>query len=305
VFRRSRRGDADQPGEGRETVPAEADDLGELDDDELDDQYDEADYDDEYDADTDTQDQEENAAAPAPAAPRAERHDLGDPATWTRMMDPSSAAGPASDQESGPWDGAGGYPDTPRMDFGSLLVPVREGLDIQVSLDPQQGMWVAVVYQDHHLQLQAFAAPKSAGIWDDIRVEIAAEVAKAGGTTQESEGPFGTELLGLMAPPGGIQQAVRFIGVDGPRWFLRGVLSRPAAGGTDSAAILEDVFADVVVVRGDHPAPPRGPLDIRLPDEARQALEQQAEAEGEETSRFAGQGLPNPFERGPEITETR
>ena len=53
----------------------------------------------------------------------------------------------------------------------------------------------------------------------------------------------------------------------------------------------------MVVVRGDHPAPPRDLLEIRLPEEARAALEEQMAAEGGEP--------PNPFERGPEITETR
>jgi hypothetical protein len=54
----------------------------------------------------------------------------------------------------------------------------------------------------------------------------------------------------------------------------------------------------VVVVRGDHPAPPRDLLEIRLPEEAQAALEEQMAAEGI-------QEPPNPFERGPEITETR
>jgi Protein of unknown function (DUF3710) len=59
------------------------------------------------------------------------------------------------------------------------------------------------------------------------------------------------------------------------------------------------VFADVVVVRGDHPVPPLEQLEIRLPEEARQALEAQFAEEN------PGWDLPNPFERGPEITETR
>ena len=54
-----------------------------------------------------------------------------------------------------------------------------------------------------------------------------------------------------------------------------------------------------MVVRGDHPAPPGDLLEIRLPEDMRQALAEQFEQES------AGQGLPNPFERGPEITETR
>ena len=91
------------------------------------------------------------------------------------------------------------------------------------------------------------------------------------------------------------------VGVDGPRWFVRGLFTGPAADGGDEAGLLEEVFRDIVVVRGEHPVPPREILELRLPPEARQALEEQAAAE--EENRF--QGDLNPFERGPEFTETR
>ncbi len=170
-----------------------------------------------------------------------------------------------------------------------------------------QPAWVTVVHGDSGLQLQAFAAPKTGGLWADVREEIAAEVAKAGGDCAEADGPFGVEVRARIAPPGpagpdlaaGLQP-VRFLGVDGPRWFLRGVISGPAAARDDLAEPLEQVFADVVVVRGDHPAPPRDLLEIRLPEEALQALAEEAdEPEGNPW------GGADPFERGPEITETR
>ena len=69
--------------------------------------------------------------------------------------------------------------------------------------------------------------------------------------------------------------------------------------------MLEDVLMDTVVVRGEHPVPPREILELRLPPEARQALEEQqaAAAAEEEENRFRTD--LNPFERGPEFTETR
>jgi hypothetical protein len=79
------------------------------------------------------------------------------------------------------------------------------------------------------------------------------------------------------------------------------VFTGPAADGGEQAELLEEVLRDVVVVRGDHPVPPRDILELRLPPEARQALEEQAAAGGE--NRFRGD--LNPFERGPEFTETR
>ena len=124
-------------------------------------------------------------------------------------------------------------------------------------------------------------------------------------------------------PASGVRP-IRFVGVDGPRWFLRGLLAGAAAVDPAAAAPLEAVFRETVVVRGDHPVPPRELLELRLPAEAAAALEAQAQAQAqaqqeqggapgggpaqgqgpqEERSRFA---TPlNPFERGPEFTETR
>jgi hypothetical protein len=306
VFRRRRRDDADR---------SRQDSDDELEQDEFSDELEEPDEADDELADL-GDDDEAAPARPARAAHRrrASAHDLGDPATWTRMRDPAAAGRAGLGQDAGPWDGAGDYPELPRMDFGSLLVPMRDGFDIQVNLDDQSGMWVAVVRQDSALQLQAFAAPRTSGLWDEVRAEIAAEVAKAGGQSRDADGPFGPELLAVLTPagPGTPPVPMRFLGADGPRWFLRGLLTGPAAGDLDLAQPFEELFADVVVVRGDHAEPPRKSLDIQLPEEARQALEQQMEAD--QAAAEAGgpgmltdaNGMPvNPFERGPEITETR
>jgi hypothetical protein len=210
------------------------------------------------------------------------------------------------DVEIGPWDVSDDVPQAERIDFGCMQVPVAEGCEVQVSMADDQAAWITVVRGDSGLQLQAFAAPKTGGLWADVRQEIAAEVAKAGGHSEEADGPFGVEVHARIAPqepvpgvPGG-PHPVRFLGVDGPRWFLRGVISGPAARQPEIAAPLERVFADVVVARGDHPAPPRDMLEIQLPAEALQALAEEAEAQ--EGNKWGGL---DPFQRGPEITETR
>jgi hypothetical protein len=292
VFRRRRRGDADQADRASGTEQEFDEQDEEFDDEELED----SELADEYEDSEAGDEESDGPEVQAPAAEDVPAEDLGDPATWTRLRDSSASA--AAQQESGPWDAASGFPDGDRMDFGSLLVPVREGFDIQVNLDEEAGIWIAVVYGDSALQLQAFAAPKRSGIWEDVRLEIQGEVAKAGGTSAEADGPFGPELHAQLvqapapdAPPA--SQTLRFLGVDGPRWFLRGLITGPATVQPPLAAPFEEIFGDVVVVRGDHAEPPRKALDIALPEEARQVIEQQMEAEG----------MPNPFERGPEITE--
>ena len=280
MFRRRRRDQADRPGSDSGTAQDDPEFYEEPDDLAEDEGYD------------DDEDEWEDEAEPAPAEPPAAREGPG----RHRAVDDGS-------EGSGPWDGAGTFPQRERLDFGSLLVPVREGLDVQVNMAEDTGVWITVVRGDNALQLQAFAAPKTSGLWDEVRLEIMEEVANSGGHSEEVEGPFGAELHAQVRPGGAGRrqqlEPVRFMGVDGPRWFLRGVISGPAARQADLARPFEDLFADVVVVRGDHPAPPRDLLEIRLPEEARQALQDQLDQEA------AGADFPNPFERGPEITETR
>jgi hypothetical protein len=65
------------------------------------------------------------------------------------------------------------------------------------------------------------------------------------------------------------------------------------------------VFRHVVVSRGEHPVPPRDLLELRLPPDAQQALEEQQAAAAAEAEENRFRGDLNPFERGPEFTETR
>jgi len=277
VFRRRHRDQADRPGSDSGTAQDDPEYHGDLD--EL--EEDEGHYDDGPD-----EDQEPDLAGRVTPGREPGRHR-------------------ATDQEdlgSGPWDGAGTFPQRERLDFGSLLVPVREGLDVQVNMAEDTGVWITVVRGDSALQLQAFAAPKTSGLWEEVRQEIAEEVANSGGDSEEAQGLFGAELHARVRPSGEGRrplEPVRFMGVDGPRWFLRGVISGQAARRPELARPFEELFADVVVVRGDHPAPPRDLLEIRLPEEARRALQDQLEQEA------GGSDYPSPFERGPEITETR
>jgi hypothetical protein len=63
----------------------------------------------------------------------------------------------------------------------------------------------------------------------------------------------------------GQMRLARFIGVDGPRWFLRGVIAGEAAADPTAAAKVEDLFRSIVVVRGNTPMPPRDLIPLRMP----------------------------------------
>ncbi|GAA0257431.1 DUF3710 domain-containing protein [Actinomadura nitritigenes] len=239
----------------------------------------------------------------------------------------------AAKAEGGPWDSEDSFPELQRLDFGSMQVPIAPGLGFQVNFEatqvdeegnPLDGRPVAVLvqYEESAMQLQVFAAPKRSGIWDDVRRETAKDIEEeAQGQTQEGEGPFGPELLAMIpaalteevlaempqevreqipqefVDQGWAPQIIRFLGVDGPRWFLQAVVQGAAIEDEEQWQVLEDVLRGVVVVRGDAPMPPRDLLELQIPKEFSEAGENGEEQGGEENF--------NPFERGPEITEVR
>lgn len=198
---------------------------------------------------------------------------------------------------TGPWD-AGDLPHddaTPRLDLGGLAVPIPQGIDLQVQVENDIVVAVALVEGGSQLVVNAFAAPKTAGLWEDVRTEIADSLRTSGGSAEHADGAFGPELRARIPDGTGGHQQARFVGVDGPRWFLRGLLTGPAATDTLQAKRLEGVFRDIVVVRGGDAMAPRDALPLHLP---REAVEQLGEANPEDRQLQLQ-------ERGPEITETR
>ena len=182
------------------------------------------------------------------------------------------------------------------VDLGALLIAPAEGLQLRLEVEEATQRVVAVTMDlnGSSLQLQAFAAPRSEGLWEEIREQIGQSVGSQGGQIEEIQGGFGTELLAKLPASGSDgshgYRVARFIGVDGPRWFLRGVFGGEAAVDRDAAAGLEGLFRQVVVVRGENPMPPRDLLQLRLPKENAVPAPQSAPDLGQP-------------ERGPETTQ--
>lgn len=209
-------------------------------------------------------------------------------------------------RDSGPWDVADlDEPQEGRVDLGGLLVPAIQGIEIRLEVsEQQQVMAITLVLGQSAIQLQAFAAPRTEGIWTDVCDEIAVEITKQGGIVDKGVGPFGPELrarVPVRLPDGGQgMQVLRFLGADGPRWFLRGLVSGQAAVQQEAAAAVEHVFRETAVVRGTEAMAPRDPIPLKFPPQARPAEEPKPD---EPSSPYSGD--LNPFERGPEITEVR
>ncbi|MGD9605996.1 MAG: DUF3710 domain-containing protein [Leucobacter sp.] len=158
----------------------------------------------------------------------------------------------------------------PYIDLGGIKVAPREGLQMRLEVDERAKRVVAVTieYSESVLQLQAFSAPKTTGLWHRVRGEIAQQFTSQGARVQEESGDFGPELAIVTPVPaeqGGGSRAARFVGVDGPRWLLRAVVMGKAVVDADARAKLDEVFREVVVVRGDQPMPPSELLPLKVP----------------------------------------
>lgn len=176
----------------------------------------------------------------------------------------------------GPWDIAERSPDgdPSYIDLGPLLVRARDEFSIQLPAEGEHGQIASAVLvaEDSALELRAFAATRSGGLWDEVRDDLILEVARLNGTCEQVTGPFGDELL-VQVPvelPDGEEgfQPSRIIGVEGPRWLLRGTFLGEAGLNPRDDDPLMQAFRDVIVVRGDEARIAREALLLTLPDNA-------------------------------------
>lgn len=187
-----------------------------------------------------------------------------------------------------------------RVDLGALRVPAVPGMEMRLDVEKESSRIVGLTctIQGSKLQLQAFAAPRSEGLWADIRKGLAEGVTAAEGTaTIDSAGVMGKELLTQMPvkDASGTTTAVvtnRFIGVDGPRWFLRAVVNGPAATEARQLEVVRKFLRQVVVDRGTEPRPPREVLALTAPKGVvEEATRRRVAAQAAAAAKRAGTGV--------------
>ena len=170
----------------------------------------------------------------------------------------------AEQSGKGPWDSTDPEaPDTDEyLDIGALMLPFLKGSELRLKANSQTGdvLGATITYRSSSLELEPFAAPKSLGLWDEVR----ADLLKANPSCKEVDGVFGKELT-LPVKVKGKNLLTRVVGVDGPRWMLRGIFSGPAAKGGKEKDVLDGYLADLVVVRGDEPLAPRDLVPMHAP----------------------------------------
>lgn len=169
-----------------------------------------------------------------------------------------------SDVSDGPFDVADFEDDgVPRIDLGSVKVPVPDGSQVQVEMDPEAGgvRAVHVVTEQGQITVSAYAAPRSGGLWHEVSTELAEQLRADGAKVNIGRGKWGLEISAIVG-----DVALRFVGVDRPRWMLRGVIAGPQSEAAPAVEVLREIVRRTIVDRGDAPMPVRTPLTITLPD---------------------------------------
>ncbi len=184
------------------------------------------------------------------------------------FLDAKSA--PDDRETEGPLDESEAPAVRPYVDLGGVKIVPRPELELRLEVEEgtQRVVAVGLDYAGSSLQVQPFAAPRSSGLWHEIRDQIVDQIHKQGGETRVVEGAFGLEVLARIPAAGGESRLARFVGVDGPRWFLRGVISGEGVAPGPAAEAIEDLFRSIVVVRGNQPMPPRDLIPLHMPASA-------------------------------------
>jgi hypothetical protein len=173
-------------------------------------------------------------------------------------------------------DDVAGTPELPRIDLGAMVLAGFPGaeLRLQMSEETQQIVSAMLIHQNSALEVGAYAAPRSGGLWTELREEIMASATEAGGSASLAEGPFGVELRRLIpvTTPEGEQgyQPSRMWVAEGPRWLLRGIVYGQAAleeGLESPVAEMLTAFRNVVVRRGDEAMAPGDLLPLTMPQD--------------------------------------
>ncbi|WP_010524449.1 DUF3710 domain-containing protein, partial [Nesterenkonia sp. F] len=209
--------------------------------------------------------------APEQEAPEDDAEDDAEEAP----QQPAESSDEAADGASGPFDveeveSTKGY-----LDFGALLIPAGKDQKVRLDIDQKTRRVVALTIAagQASIQVQPFSAPKSGGTWDEVREQIQDSVIKQKGKVKQVDGRFGREVAARV--PTTLKdgrsgwRVARFIGFEGPRWFLRGVVGGRGAIDPKAAREVEELFSRIVVVRGEDPMPPRELLPLRPPEGAK------------------------------------
>ena len=154
--------------------------------------------------------------------------------TWTTSTAWSGAATDRATSARSTWTSTD---ERPRIDLGSMILTGFPGAELRLQVAERHQQIVSAMLVSSQRRLRpgagAYAAPRSGGLWAELRDEISRRHRPRAAPPSLAEGPFGVELRRLMpvTTPDGEQgyQPSRMWVAEGPRWLLRGIVYGQAA----------------------------------------------------------------------------
>lgn len=145
------------------------------------------------------------------------------------------------------------------LDFGCIRVPAIEGMQISAIGNVQEGKasGLRLVVGTSLLEIEVFAAPRSGGVWEEMRAALADLARSMRASVEPRNTRYGVEqFLGIPVdlPDGGKGRTyVREIGHEGSRWVTRIKLLGQAAVDPKVGSQFEGLIDRLVIVRGPEP----------------------------------------------------
>ncbi|MSS84831.1 DUF3710 domain-containing protein [Actinomycetaceae bacterium WB03_NA08] len=173
---------------------------------------------------------------------------------------------------SGPSDSEGKMCPDGYLDLGALYVPAIPGMQLRAQFegDKKTLRRILLISGTSGIQVSVAAAPRSGGMWEELREQVAQSIRQMNGSVTEVETKYGIELdanIPVRLPDGGEgKQPMRIIGIEGPRWLLRIDLQGGAAAGDEAQrAQCEEIIDRFIVNRGSEPRVRLELLPLALP----------------------------------------
>ena len=166
--------------------------------------------------------------------------------------------------QHGPWDISQEdlIPDQSYLDLGALKIPQRQDTAVRLGIsdDKTRILAVTLTHAGSSMQLSLLAASRDQPIWDEIRASL-----DKGDSPRQIETKFGKGIAVDLGLPNGNIVPTRIMGVDGPRWMLRVIVTGDAAKGGQAGQFFDDLLSDVVVDRGTTPLAPKEIVPLTAP----------------------------------------
>jgi len=167
------------------------------------------------------------------------------------------------------------------LDLGAVSIPSLPGLAVDINLDPRSGIGKAFTlnYENSLASIQVFASAAREDLWPSVRDSIVQGLRDQKVDCEVVLGVFGTEVVCVM-PTVDIDgnsyvHPVRFIGISGPRWMQRVVVSGDAAVDGKAQAKLDLALSKILVHRGEEPMSPGQRMEIAIPGSKEISVEEE------------------------------